>query len=67
MDWLNVGAVFAGLALLVAWYKADNAPTPDARRPWLIVRYGAIGFIVLWLVIEGPTMWNLLFDGGSGK
>ncbi|HEV8024119.1 MAG TPA: hypothetical protein VGP37_04450 [Candidatus Nanopelagicales bacterium] len=64
MDWLSAGAVVAGVALLVAWYKADNADTPDARRPWLIVRYGAIGFIVLWLVVEGPNMYRLLFEGG---
>lgn len=64
MDWLSAGAVVAGVALLVAWYKADNADTPDARRSWLIVRYGAIGFIVLWLVVEGPNMYRLLFEGG---
>jgi hypothetical protein len=63
MDWLSLGAVVAGVAVLLAWYKADNAPTPDARRPWLIVRYGAIGFIVLWLIVEGPTMYRLIFQG----
>lgn len=63
MDWLNVGAIVAGVAVLLGWYKADNAPTPDARRPWLIVRYGAIGFIVLWLIIEGPSMFRLIFQG----
>ena len=64
MDWLSLAAVLAGVALLVAWYRAENAATPDARRPWLIVRYAAIGGIVLWLVIEGPTMFRLLFQGG---
>jgi hypothetical protein len=64
MLWINVGAIVAGIAVLFAWYKADNADTPDARRPWLIVRYGAIGFIVLWLVVEGPAMYRLIFEGG---
>jgi len=64
MDWLSLGAVIAGVVVLLAWYKADNADTPDARRPWLIVRYGAIGFIVLWLVVEGPAMYRLIFEGG---
>ncbi len=64
MLWINVGAIVAGIAVLIAWYKADNADTPDARRPWLIVRYGAIGFIVLWLVVEGPAMYRLIFEGG---
>jgi len=62
--WLNVGAIVAGVAVLLAWYKADNAETPEQRRPWLIVRYGAVGFIVLWLIIEGPTMYRLIFEGG---
>ena len=61
---INVGAILAGIVVLIAWYKADNADTPDARRPWLIVRYGAIGFIVLWLVVEGPAMYRLIFEGG---
>ena len=64
MDWLSLGAVIAGVVVLLAWYKADNAETPEARRPWLIARYGAIGFIVLWLVVEGPTMYRLIFEGG---
>ena len=64
MLWINVGAIVSGIAVLIAWYKADNADTPDARRPWLIVRYGAIGFIVLWLVVEGPAMYRLIFEGG---
>ena len=64
MDWLNVGAVVAGIVVLVAWYKADNAETPEERRPWLITRYAAIGFIIMWLVIEGPTMYRLIFQGG---
>ena len=64
MLWINVGAILAGIVVLIAWYKADNADTPDARRPWLIVRYGAIGFIVLWLVVEGPAMYRLIFEGG---
>ena len=64
MLWINVGAIVAGIAVLIAWYKADNADTPEARRPWLIVRYGAIGFIVLWLVVEGPAMYRLIFEGG---
>ena len=64
MLWINVGAIIAGIAVLIAWYKADNADTPEARRPWLIVRYGAIGFIVLWLVVEGPAMYRLIFEGG---
>ena len=64
MLWINIGAIIAGIAILVAWYKADNADTPEARRPWLIVRYGAIGFIVLWLVVEGPAMYRLIFEGG---
>jgi len=64
MLWINIGAIVAGIAVLIAWYKADNADTPDARRPWLIVRYGAIGFIVLWLVVEGPAMYRLIFEGG---
>jgi len=38
MLWINVGAIVAGIVVLIAWYKADNADTPDARRPWLIVR-----------------------------
>ena len=63
MDWLNVGAIIAGVVVLIAWYKADNADSPEARRPWLILRYGAIGFIVMWLVIEGPAMYRLLFQG----
>jgi len=62
--WLNVGAIVAGVAVLLAWHKADNAETPEHRRPWLIVRYGAVGFIVLWLIIEGPTMYRLIFEGG---
>jgi len=64
MLWINIGAIIAGIAVLIAWYKADNADTPEARRPWLIVRYGAIGFIVLWLVVEGPAMYRLIFEGG---
>lgn len=64
MDWLNVGAIIAGVVVLIAWYKADNADSPEARRPWLILRYGAVGFIVMWLVIEGPSMYRLLFEGG---
>lgn len=64
MDWLNVGAIIAGVVVLIAWYKADNADSPEARRPWLILRYGAMGFIVMWLVIEGPAMYRLLFEGG---
>ena len=64
MLWINIGAIVAGIAVLIAWYKADNADTPEARRPWLIVRYGAIGFIVLWLVVEGPAMYRLIFEGG---
>ena len=64
MDWLNVGAIIAGVVVLIAWYKADNADSPEARRPWLILRYGAVGFIVMWLVIEGPAMYRLLFEGG---
>ena len=64
MLWINIGAIIAGIAILIAWYKADNAETPEARRPWLIVRYGAIGFIVLWLVVEGPAMYRLIFEGG---
>lgn len=64
MDWLNVGAIIAGVVVLIAWYKADNADSPEARRPWLILRYGAMGFIVMWLVIEGPSMYRLLFEGG---
>ena len=27
MDWLNVGAIVAGVVVLIAWYKADNAAT----------------------------------------
>ena len=61
---INVGAILAGIVVLIAWYKADNADTPDARRPWLIVRYGASGIIVLWLVVEGPAMYRLIFEGG---
>ena len=64
MLWINVGAIVAGIVVLIAWYKAENAPTPESRRPWLIVRYAAIGVIVLWLVVEGPTMYRLLFQGG---
>lgn len=64
MDWLSLAAVMAGVILLVAWYRAENALTPESRRPWLIVRYAAIGVIVLWLVVEGPTMYRLLFQGG---
>lgn len=64
MDWLSLGAVVAGVVVLLAWYKADNAETPESRRPWLIVRYGSIGFIVLWLVVEGPNMYRLIFEGG---
>lgn len=64
MDWLSLATVVAGVALLAAWYRAEHAPSPKARRPWLIVRYAAIGVIVLWLVVEGPTMFRLLFQGG---
>ena len=64
MLWINVGAIVAGIVVLIAWYRAENAPTPESRRPWLIVRYAAIGVIVLWLVVEGPTMYRLLFQGG---
>ena len=64
MDWLNVGAIVAGVVVLIAWYKADNAATPSSRRPWLIARYGAIGFIIMWLIIEGPAMYRLIFEGG---
>jgi len=64
MLWINIGAIVAGVAVLIAWYRADNADTPEGRRPWLIVRYGAIGFIVLWLVVEGPAMYRLIFEGG---
>lgn len=64
MDWLSLAAVVAGVLLMLAWYKSENALTPDSRRPWLIVRYASIGVIVLWLVVEGPTMFRLLFQGG---
>ena len=52
------------MVVLIAWYKADNAATPESRRPWLIARYGAIGFIIMWLIIEGPAMYRLIFKGG---
>lgn len=64
MDWLSFGAVVAGVLVILAWYKSENALTAESRRPWLIVRYGAIGVIVLWLVVEGPTMFRLIFQGG---
>ena len=37
---------------------------PESRRPWLIARYGAIGFIIMWLIVEGPAMYRLIFEGG---
>jgi len=64
MLWINVGAIVAGVVVLLAWCKADNADTPEERRPWLIARYGAVGFIVMWLIIEGPAMYRLIFEGG---
>jgi uncharacterized membrane-anchored protein len=64
MDWLSLGAVVAGVLVILAWYKSENALTPESRRPWLIVRYAAIGVIVLWLVVEGPTLYRLIFQGG---
>ena len=62
--WLNVGAIVAGVAVLLAWHKADNAETPEQRRPWLIVRYGAVGFIVLWLIIYGVIVTGAVVGGG---
>lgn len=64
VDWLSLGAVIAGVAVLISWYRAENAPTPAARKPWLIVRYASVGYIVMWLIVEGPNMFRLLFQGG---
>ena len=61
--WLNLGAMIAGVLLMFGWHLTTHASTPQARKIWNIVRFGALGFLILWLIIVGPTLIGVLFDG----
>ncbi len=61
--WLNLGAMLAGILLMFGWHLTTHASTPTARRNWNIVRFASLGYLVLWLIVVGPTLIGVLFDG----
>jgi len=61
--WLNLGAMIAGVLLMFGWHLATHGSTPSRRRNWNIVRFAALGYLVFWLIVVGPTLIGVLFDG----
>ena len=61
--WLNIGAMIAGVLLMFGWHLRIHAASERSRRTWNVVRFVALGYLILWLIVVGPTLIGVLFDG----
>lgn len=61
--WINLGAIVAGVLLMVGWHLRTHASTARARKVWNVIRFVALAYLILWLIIVGPTLIGVLFDG----
>jgi hypothetical protein len=61
--WLNIGAMVAGLFLMVGWHYAANAREYNARRGWTIVKFASLGYLIFWLIVMLPTLISVFTDG----
>jgi uncharacterized membrane-anchored protein len=61
--WLNIGAMIAGLFLMVGWHYAANAREYNARRGWTIVKFASLGYLIFWLIVMLPIIISVFTDG----
>ncbi len=61
--WLNIGAIVAGIAVMVGWHYAQHGSTDGVRRAWNIVRFASLGYLIMWLILLLPTIIDVFTDG----
>ena len=55
--------MIAGVLLMFGWHLRIHAASERSRRTWNVVRFVALGYLILWLIVVGPTLIGVLFDG----
>ena len=58
--------MLAGVLLMFGWRLRIHAASEQSRRTWNIVRFVALGYLILWLIVVGPTLIGVSSTGGDG-